>query len=297
MSEVETQTVAVSATDPEGAPIVLGISGNPSFADLVDDGDGTGDLLLFPAIGDAGNHTVTLTATSSSGTGTLDVSVAVSAVTRAPGGLFHEPPSACMGGAENGGTLTLFNRSTKPLIIQPVRLVAGADALNQRRVLDPETYVDVAWTWSPGGPYPAADTLIALTNDPQTPRLAFPLRREDPAGFTDVTAPDAPLLAFPADGAVFALAYNPATMADEAEIPVGWSVVDDCSGIDHYRFQIAADPGFTSVLFGADLAGADTTVVAEDGDQGTAYWRVLAVDGKGLTSVPSAVRSWTITGP
>lgn len=296
MSEVALATVGVSATDPQGAAVTLGLAGKPSFASLLDNGDGTGVLSLFPALGDAGNRTVTLTAASTSGTGTLDVSVSVSAEGRAPGALFYEPPSACVTGTETDGTLSLYNRSTESLIVQPIRNVVGADALNQRRVLDPQSTVDVAWTWAPGGPPPEADTLIALTNDPRIPRIVFPLHREAD-GSPDITAPDAPLLAAPADGAVFTLAYNPQTMAVEAEISVVWSIVDDCSGIDHYRFQIASDPGFTSLLFATDTVDTITLVVAEDGDQGTAYWRVLAVDGQGLTSVASAVRSWTVTGP
>lgn len=297
MAEVETKTVAVLATDPDGAAITLGLTADPDFASLVDHGDGSGDVTFFAALGDAGQRPVTVTAASSSGTGSLDITVQVSAVTPASGGLFAEPPSACVSGTETGGTLTLYNRSTESLILQPIRPVAGADALNQRRILGPQGVLNVVWTWNPGGPYPAADTLVALTNDPQWPRLVFPLRREDPAGFTDITAPDAPRLAYPEDQAVFILAYNPDTMMDEVEIPVAWSTVDDCSGIDHYRLQIAADAAFTNVLFGADLTDTFTLVVAEDGDQGTAYWRVFAVDGRGLTSAPSAVRSWTVTGP
>jgi hypothetical protein len=297
MAEVETKTVAVLATDPDGAAITLGLTADPDFASLVDHGDGSGDVTFFAALGDAGQRPVTVTAASSSGTGSLDITVQVSAVTRASGGLFAEPPSACVAGAETGDTLTVYNRSTESLILQPIHPVAGADALNQRRILDPQSYVDVAWTWNPGGPYPAADTLVALTNDPQWPRLVFPLRREDPSGFTDITAPDAPHLAYPEDGAVFTLAYDDSSKALVAPIPVGWSRVDDCSGIDHYRLQIAADAAFTNALFAADLIETAAVLEALDGDQGTAYWRVFAVDGRGLTSAPSTVRSWTVTGP
>jgi hypothetical protein len=84
----------------------------------------------------------------------------------------------------------------------------------------------------------------------------------------------------------------------EARIPVAWSRLEDCSGIARYILEIALDPGFTQVVFRADtLTTAGTEVIAEDGDQGTAYWRVSAVDSAGLTGLPSTPRSWIVRNP
>jgi hypothetical protein len=299
VNEVAIQAHPVSAVDPAGGAVTLGLTGAPAFATLSDNGDGTGTLVIAPGLGDAGDHVLAVTATGGSGTSTREVSVAVAAVTPVWGGLFYEPPSFCLSGTETGDTLTVYNRSASgSLIIQPVRTVSGADALNARRVLDPEAVLDVPWSWVPGAPYPRTDTLIALTNDPQRPLLVLPLRREDPAGFSDSSAPDAPLLAAPLDGSVFPLVYNPDTGTNEAEIVLVWSAVDDCSGIDHYLLQIAADPGFTNKLLpDVSLPGSVAVLVAEDGDQGAAYWRVFAVDANGFTSAASAARSWIVVGP
>ena len=56
--------VPIAANDPDGDPIALSVQGLPSFATLVDNGDGTGSIELAPGVGDRGNYTLTVVATS-----------------------------------------------------------------------------------------------------------------------------------------------------------------------------------------------------------------------------------------
>ncbi|MGA2035933.1 MAG: putative Ig domain-containing protein, partial [Thermoguttaceae bacterium] len=53
----------VQATDPDGDPLVLSVSGLPQFATLVDNGDGNGQITFAPGAYDRGNYTITVTAT------------------------------------------------------------------------------------------------------------------------------------------------------------------------------------------------------------------------------------------
>ncbi|MGA2068563.1 MAG: CARDB domain-containing protein, partial [Thermoguttaceae bacterium] len=53
----------VTATDPDGDPLVLTASGLPQFATFVDQGEGNGQLTFAPGAYDRGNYTITVTAT------------------------------------------------------------------------------------------------------------------------------------------------------------------------------------------------------------------------------------------
>ena len=136
-----------------------------------------------------------------------------------------------------------------------------------------------------------ADTLVLATDHGDWPFISIPLRREDPAGAADFLPPHAPLLFLPADGAVF-------TASPTATIDVAWSELDDCSGIDYYKLEIAPTPQFTNILCCREPIEASVTqVIAEEGDVGTVYWRVYAVDNAGLKGPTSEVRSWTVVRP
>ena len=68
--ENQTLTINVTATDVDGpAPLVLTSSntlpGNPSI--FTDNGNGDGTISYTPAVGDAGNYTITVTATDAAG--------------------------------------------------------------------------------------------------------------------------------------------------------------------------------------------------------------------------------------
>ncbi len=56
-------SVDVSATDPNGNAIVLTASNLPSFANFVDNGNGTGVVTISPNNGNVGSYTLTMTAT------------------------------------------------------------------------------------------------------------------------------------------------------------------------------------------------------------------------------------------
>jgi len=64
--------IPVSASDPDGNPLVLTASGLPDFASFVDHGDGSGLLRFAPDFGDRGDYAITLTASDDGdGTGLL----------------------------------------------------------------------------------------------------------------------------------------------------------------------------------------------------------------------------------
>lgn len=217
------------------------------------------------------------------------------AVPRAPGGAAYEPTSFCFTGAQTAeDTLTVYNLGAEILVWTPVSVPAGSAGLDAVLNLDPETGRALPWTWNPSGAYPIRDSLVVETNDPLRPRVVIRVRRDDPSGSPDVTPPDAPLLFEPADGDTFTLAPA-AGGGNEATIPVAWSELDDCSGIARYRLEIATSPTFgASRVFVADTTATAVVVVAEDGDAGTAYWRVTAMDNQGLQGLPSQVRSWVV---
>lgn len=61
--EADVVNVAVSATDSDGDGLVLSATGLPSWASLTDFGDGTGNIELAPALGDAGPVVISVSVT------------------------------------------------------------------------------------------------------------------------------------------------------------------------------------------------------------------------------------------
>ena len=53
MDEGATLTVDVAATDPDGDPLTLTVTGLHAFGNFTDNGDGTGSIALTPGLGDA----------------------------------------------------------------------------------------------------------------------------------------------------------------------------------------------------------------------------------------------------
>ncbi|MEP2026794.1 Ig-like domain-containing protein, partial [Reichenbachiella sp.] len=71
MSEGETKTINISATDPEDNALTISTSNLPSFASLTDHGDGSATLELTPAAGSEGSY---LDIRITAGNGALSVS-------------------------------------------------------------------------------------------------------------------------------------------------------------------------------------------------------------------------------
>lgn len=203
----------------------------------------------------------------------------------APGSVFYEPPAVCFDGA-TADTLTAFNLGDTTLVWTVLHQPAGLTGVEARFELDALTARAFALEWSPGGPFPVIDSLVAETNDPLHPRVTVPLRAEDAAGFVDVTAPAAPLLAFPAEGD---------TVFVDTEFIAEWSRVDDCSGISHYRLEISPTADFRSIVCcQANLTTTAAGLIPDASDVGRGYWRVYAVDNEGLRGATSEVRSWVV---
>jgi hypothetical protein len=206
------------------------------------------------------------------------------------GELFFEPLSFCFTENQDTKILTVFNLANEPLTWTPVSVPAGSQGLSDTLTVDPKTFVDLTLTWSPSGPYPVLDSLVVETSDQTRPRVVVPVARQDPAGFVDSTPPEAPILAVPAEGAEFTLGPGASVAIDLA-----WSALDDCSGLRYYRLEISRDLDFSEILCCREqIPQAFTTVVAENGDQGVAYWRVYAVDDAGLVGPKSQARSWVV---
>ena len=62
----QTTTVNISATDDATDHITLSVSGLPSFATFVDNGNGTGKITVTPTANSLGGYLVTVTATDNS---------------------------------------------------------------------------------------------------------------------------------------------------------------------------------------------------------------------------------------
>lgn len=77
LAEEETETVEVTASDPDGDTVGLALADGPAFASFEDGGDGTGTLTLAPGPGDAGEHPVTVTATDGDATANATLTVTV----------------------------------------------------------------------------------------------------------------------------------------------------------------------------------------------------------------------------
>jgi hypothetical protein len=201
-----------------------------------------------------------------------------------PSALF-EPPTFCLGGSDSTRTLTVYNRGTGQLDWRPEVVPDGLEGMLPV-VLDPVSFLDIDWTWNPPGPYPVLDTVVVRTNDPDNTVIRIPLRRDDPAGAPDLTPPAPPIPFLPEEGSEFAVGDT---------ITIAWSRVDDCSGIRHYRLEVSTTADFRNVVCCRDtIPGTATEVIVEPGDEGTAYWRVYAVDGASLRGLASDPRSWIV---
>ncbi len=285
VQEETVDTVEVRATDPDGDPLVLSARNLPRFAVLTDHGDGTAALRLAPGFGDAGSYPGVVIR-ASDGTRTDSVAVTLTVVPAAAAtGFFYEPPSFCLAGAESD-TLFLYNFGDAPVYWRPEHVPGGLQGLGGARTLSPRSLTEVVWTWDPGAPYPVVDSLVATTNDAGRSRVAVGFRDEGPSPPTDIRPPDAPIPAYPADGARFRVGDT---------IQVAWSRLDDCSGIAWYRLEISPTPDFSTVICcPGRLYSAAAELDVEPGDVGTAWWRVYAVDGAGLRGPAGPARSWTV---
>ncbi|MDQ3856856.1 MAG: carboxypeptidase-like regulatory domain-containing protein [Actinomycetota bacterium] len=111
-------------------------------------------------------------------------------------------------------------------------------------------------------------------------------------GSTAGSAPGTPAPLGPAEGAV-----------SEALPAFAWQAV---AGADRYEFEVAADPGFNSPLFGTGTADSGSfftkntrAALTKTVPNGTYWWHVRAVDANGAVSPWSEPRSfskqWTAT--
>ncbi|MFC5368856.1 malectin domain-containing carbohydrate-binding protein [Salinirubrum litoreum] len=81
VTEGESATVGVSASDADGDALTLSKTSGPAFVTLTDDGDGTGSLDVAPQSGDAGTYTVEVTADDGTDATTESFQLTVEAAT------------------------------------------------------------------------------------------------------------------------------------------------------------------------------------------------------------------------
>ena len=289
VTEEEPWERVVTARDPDGDALSFSASGLPSFAAFTDRGDGTGLLRLTPALGDAGTYAgLRVTVTDGTLADSVEFSVRVDALPRIQGGLFYEPPGVCATEAGETDSISVYNLAGEPLYWRVLHVPAGLEGVEDLVRVEPRLVSDLVWQWNPPRPWPVDDSLVVATNDLAFPRVVIRFHMEDPSGEPDITPPDPPLLAVPRDGARF-------VVRDSVLIRLAWSELDDCSGIQYYKLDIAATPDFSRILCCRERLTASTAELwAYPADAGVAYWRVSAVDNQGLHGPFSQVRSWTV---
>jgi hypothetical protein len=111
----------------------------------------------------------------------------------------------------------------------------------------------------------------------------------------DVTAPGAPALRGPPDGATFTA---------HTYVTLDWSDVSDESGIEAYHLQVSPnpdfrpDPGSVAGTFYEAWRPTSVDVVQRSiSNTGTMYWRVQTLDGANNLGPWSAVRTFTVQSP
>jgi hypothetical protein len=75
------QTVALTATDPDGHGMTLSATGLPAFATLTDNGGGSGSLRVAPGFGDSGSYPITVRVSDSGSPSLMDTETLTLTVT------------------------------------------------------------------------------------------------------------------------------------------------------------------------------------------------------------------------
>ena len=116
VAEQQTLTIPVSASDPEGQPIVLSASGLPAFASFLDNGDGTGSLDLAPALGDAGDYAAVVSASDGDLLDLATVPINVAAAIGPP--TIIQQPSDLSVVEGQPATFSVVAAGTQPIVYQ-----------------------------------------------------------------------------------------------------------------------------------------------------------------------------------
>jgi len=217
--------------------------------------------------------------------------------------LFYEPPAFCLAGPDDADSLAVYNFGDTVLVWTPVHVPPGSEGLDAPGSIPPGTGVLYSWSWSPEGPYPRADSIVAETNDRERPRVVIPVEAREPGDPDRVTPLPAPFPLAPEDGAVFRFED-----VHEDGFLLEWSRIDDCSAV-LYKLEIDnTNSRFRNVVC-CDLDRENpilaplVTVYPDSADTVTAYWRVIAfkTGEDGLTprvrGLAGEVRTWTVLPP
>lgn len=84
LDEGQTQTVTINATDGNGDPLIITITGAPGFATFNDRGNGTATLQLAPGFNDAGQYTINVGVTDGDATDAKSFTITVRDANRPP---------------------------------------------------------------------------------------------------------------------------------------------------------------------------------------------------------------------
>jgi len=127
--EGTTETLEVSASDPDSDPLALSLVSAPSFVTLAENGDGTGTLTISPSLSDAGGYGVTLQV--SDGSFAAQVSFLLTVLEAAVAGDFSLSVSPTAASVGAGGTafftvtLTALEGFSGPVTLSVPDLPAG----------------------------------------------------------------------------------------------------------------------------------------------------------------------------
>ena len=254
--EEATLDVPISATDANGDPITLSIAAGPSFASLVDVGDGTGTLTLSPQAGDEGEHLLTVRAEDD-------------------GGLFNEITI----------TITVIKAPTAPELA-PI----DEPSVAEESILD----VPISATDANGDPIilsittgPAFITIDDLGDGTGTLTLApqfgdegqyqLTVRAEDGGGLFDETTITVTVIKGPTAPTLSVIADQ--SLAEGASIDIALSATD--VNDDPITLGITAGPAFATINDLGDGTGT-LTLAPQFGDEGEYQLTVRAEDIGGL---------------
>ncbi|HVR79542.1 MAG TPA: ThuA domain-containing protein [Acidimicrobiia bacterium] len=116
VTEGDSLTFGVSASDPDGDLVTLTDTGTPAFGSFTDNGDGTGTFTFNPAVSDAGSYDITVTATDpDNATDTDTFTLTVNPETTGGGNvLFRVNAGGSLVAATDGGPDWAEDTSTNP---------------------------------------------------------------------------------------------------------------------------------------------------------------------------------------
>jgi len=186
--------IPVRAVDPDAGPVTLTAEGLPSFATLIDNGNGTGIIRVTPLAGNRGNYTVTIKATDN-GNGLIAAALTGSASFILSATAANEPPVLEVVGNKVAliGQALIFNVRVSdpdqdPLTWAAANLPAGA------LFAGTNVYGVARFTWTPGAGDAGDHTITLSSTDSGNNGLGVPATASETIHIVVRSSNQAPVL-------------------------------------------------------------------------------------------------------